>query len=104
MNHHIRTLHEVSLVLVPLHKFTYLLCYSMASCSHFVKSVNRFIHSLPYFLSLTLTHSISLSLSLTHTHTHTQVSYIFFARSEVRTSLVGCYVVLTGNYLQVDTV
>jgi hypothetical protein len=45
-----------------------------------------------------LTHSLTLSLFLTHTHTHTQVSYTCFARFEVRTCLVGCYVVLTGNY------
>ena len=60
-----------------------------------------FTHSLTFSLSLSL--SLSLSHTHTHTHTHTQVSYTCFARFEVRASLVGRYVVLTGNYLQVDT-
>jgi hypothetical protein len=77
--------------------------------------MSQLVHSLTPLLCLFLCHSLSLSLSLslTHTHTHThnththtqhthtQVSYTCCARFEVRTCLVGCYVVMTGNYLQV---
>jgi hypothetical protein len=82
----------MSLVLLPLHKFTHFLCYSMASCSHFVKWVNWFTHSFPYFvsLSLSLCHWLCLSLSHTHTHTHnthTKVSYTCFERFEVRKNM-----------------